>query len=94
MDKIKSDIEIARSAKIKPIKEILESIGVRDEKNAFSPIGHHIAKLDLEYIDQLIWLVQQILVSFVQATLRREGFPLHRFRILKFYFYPLLVGFN
>ena len=53
MDKIKSDIEIARSAKLKPIKEILESIGVLDEKNAFSPIGRHIAKLDLKYIDQL-----------------------------------------
>ena len=74
MDKIKSDIEIARSAKIKPIKEILESIGVRDEKNAFSPIGHHIAKLDLEYIDQLKEKKSNlVLVTAITPTPAGEG---------------------
>ena len=74
MDKIKSDIEIARSAKIKPIKEILESIGVLDEKNAFSPIGHHIAKLDLEYIDQLKEKKSNlVLVTAITPTPAGEG---------------------
>ncbi len=74
MDKIKSDIEIARSAKIKPIKEVLESIGVRDEKNAFSPIGHHIAKLDLEYIDQLKEKKSNlVLVTAITPTPAGEG---------------------
>ena len=74
MDKIKSDIEIARSAKIKPIKEVLESIGVRDEKNAFSPIGHHIAKLDLEYIEQLKEKKSNlVLVTAITPTPAGEG---------------------
>ena len=74
MDKIKSDIEIARSAKIKPIKEVLESIGVRDEKNAFSPIGHHIAKLNLEYIDQLKEKKSNlVLVTAITPTPAGEG---------------------
>ena len=74
MDKIKSDIEIARSAKLKPIKEILESIGVLDEKNAFSPIGHHIAKLDLKYIDQLKEKkTNLVLVTAITPTPAGEG---------------------
>ena len=74
MDKIKSDIEIARSAKLKPIKEILESIGVLDEKNAFSPIGRHIAKLDLKYIDQLKEKKSNlVLVTAITPTPAGEG---------------------
>ena len=45
-----SDIEIARKAKMKPIKEILEKISVPDTPEAFSPMGRHIAKINLEYI--------------------------------------------
>ena len=39
----KSDIEIAREAKMQPIKEILDKINVPDEPEAFSPMGRHIA---------------------------------------------------
>ena len=48
-----SDIEIARKAKMKPIKEILEKISVPDTPEAFSPMGRHIAKINLEYINTL-----------------------------------------
>ena len=49
----KTDIQIAREAKMKPIDEILAKINVPDEPNAFSPMGRHIAKINLEYLDQL-----------------------------------------
>ena len=49
----KTDIQIAREAKMKPINEILANINVPDEPNAFSPMGRHIAKINLEYLDQL-----------------------------------------
>ena len=48
-----SDIEIARKAKMKPIGEILNKINVPDTPEAFSPMGRHIAKINLEYIDTL-----------------------------------------
>ena len=48
----KSDIEIARAANMKPIKEILEVLNVPDDPKAFSPMGRHIAKINLEYLDQ------------------------------------------
>ena len=48
----KSDIEIAREAKMQPIKEILDKINVPDEPEAFSPMGRHIAKINLEYLDK------------------------------------------
>ena len=53
MGKFKSDIEIARAAKMKPIKEILDRLNVPDEPEAFSPMGRHIAKINLEYLDKL-----------------------------------------
>ena len=49
----KSDIEIARAAKMKPIKEILDRLNVPDEPEAFSPMGRHSAKINLEYLDKL-----------------------------------------
>ena len=49
----KTDIQIAREAKMKPIDEILAQINVPDEPNAFSPMGRHIAKINLGYLDQL-----------------------------------------
>ena len=49
----KSDIEIAREAKMQPIKEILDKINVPDEPEAFSPMGRHIAKINIEYLDKL-----------------------------------------
>ena len=48
-----SDIEIARAAKMKPISDILEELNVPDTPEAFSPMGRHIAKINLEYIDEL-----------------------------------------
>ena len=74
MNNIKSDIEIARSAKLKPIKDVLASIGVSDDLNVFSPIGHHIAKLDLDYIDQLKEKENNlVLVTAITPTPAGEG---------------------
>ncbi len=53
MTKIKSDIQIAREAKMQPIKDILAKINVPDESSAFSPMGRHIAKINLEFINGL-----------------------------------------
>ncbi len=53
MVKIKSDIEIARKAKMKPIKNILAKIKVPDKSSAFSPMGRHIAKINLEFLNKL-----------------------------------------
>ena len=48
----KSDIEIAREAKMKPIKDILDRLNVPDDPEAYSPMGRHIAKINLEYLDK------------------------------------------
>jgi len=53
MSDIKSDIQIAREAKMQPIKDILAKVNVPDENHAFSPMGRHIAKINLEYLDSL-----------------------------------------
>ena len=53
MSDVKSDIQIAREAKMQPIKDILAKIDVPDDASAFSPIGRHIAKIKLEYLDAL-----------------------------------------
>ncbi|MDA7769833.1 formate--tetrahydrofolate ligase [Candidatus Pelagibacter sp.] len=53
MNKVKSDIQIAREAKMQPINDILAKINVPDESSAFSPMGRHIAKINLEYLDTL-----------------------------------------
>jgi formate--tetrahydrofolate ligase len=53
MSEVKTDIQIAREAKMQPIKEILEKVNVPDESFAFSPMGRHIAKINLEYIETL-----------------------------------------
>ena len=53
MSGVKSDIQIAREAKMQPIKDILAKINVPDESSAFSPMGRHIAKINLNYLDSL-----------------------------------------
>ncbi|MDA7446903.1 formate--tetrahydrofolate ligase [Candidatus Pelagibacter ubique] len=53
MSEVKSDIQIAREAKMQPINDILSKINVPDESSAFSPMGRHIAKINLEYLDTL-----------------------------------------
>ena len=53
MSDVKSDIQIAREANMNPIKDVLAKIGVPDDASAFSPIGRHIAKINLEYLENL-----------------------------------------
>ena len=53
MSGVKSDIQIAREAKMQPIKDILAKINVPDESSAFSPMGRHIAKINLDYLNTL-----------------------------------------
>ena len=48
----KSDIQIAREAKMKPIQEILDGVGVPDKAEAYSPISRYIAKIKLEYLEK------------------------------------------
>ena len=48
----KSDIEIAREAKMKPVKDILDHLNVPDSPEAYSPMGRHIAKINLEYLEK------------------------------------------
>ena len=74
MGGVKSDIEIARTAKMKLIKDVLKTLGVPDEHSAFSPMGRHIAKLNLEYIDKLKEKKSNlILVSAITPTPAGEG---------------------
>ncbi|MDA9706959.1 formate--tetrahydrofolate ligase [Candidatus Pelagibacter sp.] len=53
MKKFKSDIEIARNCKLKPISKILKKINVPDNPGAFSPMGRHIAKINFEFLSKL-----------------------------------------
>ena len=75
MSEIKSDIQIAREAKMQPIKDILAKINVPDESTAFSPMGRHIAKINLEYLDSLKNKKEGklILVTAITPTPAGEG---------------------
>jgi len=74
MSSIKSDIEIARAAKMKPIKDVLAKIKVPNDPAAFSPMGRHIAKLNLEYINKLSEKKGNlILVTAITPTPAGEG---------------------
>jgi formate--tetrahydrofolate ligase len=75
MSDIKSDIQIAREAKMQPIKDILTKINVPDESSAFSPIGRHIAKINLEYLDTLKNKTdgKLVLVTAITPTPAGEG---------------------
>ena len=75
MSQIKSDIQIAREAKMQPIKDILAKINVPDESSAFSPMGRHIAKINLEYLDSLKSKKEGklILVTAITPTPAGEG---------------------
>ena len=42
MSTFKTDIEIARAAKMKPISKVLDKIAVPDDSSAFSPMGRHL----------------------------------------------------
>ena len=75
MSEVKSDIQIAREAKMQPIKDILAKINVPDESSAFSPMGRHIAKINLEYLDSLKNKKEGklILVTAITPTPAGEG---------------------
>ena len=75
MAKVKSDIEIARKAKMKPISKILAKINVPDESSAFSPMGRHIAKINFEFLDKLKKKKdgKLILVTAITPTPAGEG---------------------
>ena len=74
MSEVKSDIEIARAAKMKPIGEVLAKAKVPDHPFSFSPMGRHIAKLNLEYISTLKERKSDlILVTAITPTPAGEG---------------------
>ncbi len=74
MSKIKSDIEIARRARMKPIGDVLAKFKVPDHAFAFSPMGRHIAKFNLEYISTLRKKESNlILVTAITPTPAGEG---------------------
>ena len=75
MSDVKSDIKIAREAKMEPINEVLAKINVPDESTAFSPMGRHIAKINLEYLDTLKDKPEGklILVTAITPTPAGEG---------------------
>ena len=74
MVKIKSDIEIARASKIKPISDVLKKYNIPNNHSTFSPMGRHIAKLNFEYIDKLKEKKSNlILVTAITPTPAGEG---------------------
>ena len=60
---------------MQPIKDILAKINVPDESSAFSPMGRHIAKINLEYLDSLKGKKEGklILVTAITPTPAGEG---------------------
>ncbi len=74
MSGVKSDIEIARKAKMKPIGKVLAKINIPDNPVSFSPMGRHIAKLNFEYMDKLKEKKSNlILVTAITPTPAGEG---------------------
>ena len=73
MSKYKSDIEIAREAKMKPILEVGEPLGI--PSSALIPYGHTKAKVDLDYIGSLTDRPdgKLILVTAISPTPAGEG---------------------
>jgi formate--tetrahydrofolate ligase len=70
---MKSDIEIAREAKLRPITAVADSIGVPEA--ALHPYGRHIAKIDPGFIDGLDGRPdgKLILVTAINPTPAGEG---------------------
>lgn len=71
--KIRSDIEIAREADKKPIKDIAKGLDIPED--ALHPYGHHIAKVDEGFIDSLEKKKdgKLILVTAITPTPAGEG---------------------
>ncbi len=70
---MKSDIEIARAANLKPISDIAEGLGVPDE--AIAPCGRHIGKIALDYAASVSERPRGklVLVTAITPTDRGEG---------------------
>ena len=70
---VKSDIEIAREAKMKPIMEIGKKLGIPEAE--LVPYGHTKAKVTLKYIDTLAKKPngKLILVTAINPTPAGEG---------------------
>jgi len=74
MRKVLSDIEIARSAKMKPIGDVLGKFNIPDDPFSFSPMGRHVAKLNFNYIDKLKEKKSNlILITAITPTPAGEG---------------------
>jgi formate--tetrahydrofolate ligase len=73
MSTVKSDIEIAREAKMKPIMEIGRTLGIPEKE--LIPYGHTKAKVSLAYIDSLASKPdgKLILVTAINPTPAGEG---------------------
>jgi formate--tetrahydrofolate ligase len=73
MSTVKSDIEIAREAKMKPIMEIGKALGIPEKE--LIPYGHTKAKVSLAYIDGLAAKPdgKLILVTAINPTPAGEG---------------------
>ena len=48
---MKSSLEIAQEADLKPIEQIAEDVGLEDEE--FEPYGRYKAKIDLGVLDRM-----------------------------------------
>ena len=75
MAKIKSDIEIARASKIKPISDILKKYNIPDNHSTFSPMGRHIAKLNFEYIFIICQIIGLSPMSTIGLGISSEYLP-------------------
>lgn len=70
---VMSDIEVAREAKMKPIMEIGDKLGIPAE--SLQPFGHTKAKIDLNYIKSLKDKPdgKLVLVTGINPTAAGEG---------------------
>ncbi len=74
MKKVKSDIEIARKAKMYPINKVLKKFKVPDKPFAFSPMGRHVAKINLEYLKKIREKKNNlVLITAITPTPAGEG---------------------
>jgi len=71
--KVGSDIEIAREAKMKPIREVAAKLGIQEEH--LLPFGHTKAKISMDYIKSLKGQKdgKLILVTAINPTPAGEG---------------------
>jgi formate--tetrahydrofolate ligase len=71
--KVGSDIEIARDAKMKPIREVANKLGIPDEH--LLPYGHTKAKMSMKFVESLQDKPdgKLILVTAISPTPAGEG---------------------